>query len=282
MPESQQKDCRCLKNCPLSAERGFTLIEVAIVIIVIGLIVGGALVGRDLISSAEVRSQLTQIEKLNTASNTFREKYAGIAGDLSVIAANQFGFVTTNCTGVQGQRNGDEMIYGAQASPSIYSQDGGETALFWQDLYTAKLIDLRLALTRSCNSGIVNISGTGLTRYLVQAVIGNGNYILVYYRNGYNWYGINAVTSIDGSSNLMTTANIPVRQAYSIDKKMDDGLPTTGTVQAFYYQYNNQLQNAANAASDSASTCYNTGSSMYSIGYNNGSGTNCALSFRFH
>jgi prepilin-type N-terminal cleavage/methylation domain-containing protein len=47
--------------------QGFTLIEVSIVIVVIGLIFGGVLLGRDLITAAQVRSTISQIEEYNTA-----------------------------------------------------------------------------------------------------------------------------------------------------------------------------------------------------------------------
>lgn len=50
--------------------RGFTLIELSIVLVIIGLIVGGVLVGKDLIIASEVRSQIGQIEKYNTAVHT--------------------------------------------------------------------------------------------------------------------------------------------------------------------------------------------------------------------
>jgi prepilin-type N-terminal cleavage/methylation domain-containing protein len=74
--------------------RGFTLIELAIVLVVIGLVVGGVLVGRDLIGAATMRAQLSQIEQLNTGVATFRDKYGGIPGDLPIPLANQFGFLT--------------------------------------------------------------------------------------------------------------------------------------------------------------------------------------------
>jgi prepilin-type N-terminal cleavage/methylation domain-containing protein len=47
---------------------GFTLIEMAVVLVIIGLIVGGVLVGQDLIRSAGERAQITQIEKFNQAA----------------------------------------------------------------------------------------------------------------------------------------------------------------------------------------------------------------------
>ena len=54
---------------------GFTLIEMSIVLVIIGLIIGGVLVGRDLISAATVRAEISQIEKYKTVTRTFEEKY---------------------------------------------------------------------------------------------------------------------------------------------------------------------------------------------------------------
>src|ERR1700722_15466804 len=97
---------------------GFTLIELSIVLVIIGLIVGGVLVGQDLIKAAEVRAQISQIEKYNTAVNTFYGKYQAIPGDMNIATASQFGFtVGSLCTGdgtsPYGSRNGNGLIEGA-------------------------------------------------------------------------------------------------------------------------------------------------------------------------
>jgi len=51
---------------------GFTLVELSIVLVIIGLIAGGILVGQDMIEAATVRAQISQIEKYETAANAFR------------------------------------------------------------------------------------------------------------------------------------------------------------------------------------------------------------------
>ena len=78
---------------------GFTLIELSIVLVIIGLIVGGVLVGQNLIAAATVRAQITQIEKYNQAVNTFYGKYQALPGDMNVATASQYGFtVGVDCT----------------------------------------------------------------------------------------------------------------------------------------------------------------------------------------
>jgi hypothetical protein len=52
------------------------------VLVIIGLIVGGILVGPEMIAAAAVRAQISQIEKYHTAVHTFQSKYGGLPGDL--------------------------------------------------------------------------------------------------------------------------------------------------------------------------------------------------------
>jgi prepilin-type N-terminal cleavage/methylation domain-containing protein len=270
----------------------FTLIELSIVLVIIGLIVGGILVGRDLINTAAARAQITQIEKLNTAVNTFRGKYGALPGDMNATTAQQFGFaVGTNCTGtLQGMRDGNGLIDG-WGSPSTLSQGGGETGLFWQDLSTGLLIEGQYP-----NSGgpAINCTGTEfvlgttpganyLGDYFPAGKIGYGTYVYVYETNGSNWFGLSTVTSISATGTMLSSASIPVTQAYAIDSKMDDGLPTTGNVVAVYIKNGpSTTNNASSAASDSPTTCYNT-SNAYSLSSAASYGTNgnCALSFKF-
>src|ERR1700722_13612838 len=85
---------------------GFTLIELSIVLVIIGLIIGGVLVGRELISAAQIRAQISQIEKYNSAANTFRGKYGYLPGDIPDPAAKQYGFATRGTLAGEGDGNG--------------------------------------------------------------------------------------------------------------------------------------------------------------------------------
>src|SRR5579884_171721 len=87
-------------------QRGFTLIEISIVLVIIGLIVGGVLVGQDLIRSAQVRATIAQIEKFNTAANTFKGKYGALPGDMAAATAAQLGFAARGPRAGEGDGNG--------------------------------------------------------------------------------------------------------------------------------------------------------------------------------
>ena len=53
-------------------QAGFTLVELAIVLVIIGLIVGGVLVGQDLIKAATLRSATAQLDKIDAAANNLK------------------------------------------------------------------------------------------------------------------------------------------------------------------------------------------------------------------
>src|ERR1017187_10157050 len=137
--------CKTKRLAPAYRNRGFTLIELSIVLVIIGLIVGGVLVGQDLIRAAEVRATISQIEKYQTAVNTFRDKYTALPGDMNAATATQFGFVSR--AGTEGRGDGNGIIEGYNythntASYQVPEVNGtGEPLLFWRDLSQAGLIE---------------------------------------------------------------------------------------------------------------------------------------------
>ncbi len=65
----------------LNSHRGFTLIELSIVLVIIGLIVGGVLVGQDLIHAAALRAVISEKDRFSAAIYTFQGKYGYLPGD---------------------------------------------------------------------------------------------------------------------------------------------------------------------------------------------------------
>src|ERR1039458_9134105 len=94
------------KSTKSALTAGFTLIELSVVLVIIGLIVGSVLVGQSLISAAGVRATIAQIEKYNTAANTFREKYGYLPGDIKDPDASSFGLAARGQYAGEGDDNG--------------------------------------------------------------------------------------------------------------------------------------------------------------------------------
>jgi len=209
-------------------QQGFTLVELSIVLVIIGLIVSGILVGQDMIKAAEIRSTVSQMEGFNTAVNTFRDKYRNIPGDMVSTDATRFGFQPR--TGATGRGDGNRLLEAAATGARTL---GHETALFWRDLSQANLVgDNFVTATDAFPAAAVN-AGT-VNAWLPEAKIGQGHYFAISSQGGRNFYNVTQVAgaTIAGVYTL-GTAMTP-QTAFNIDDKMDDGNPVTGIVVANY------------------------------------------------
>jgi hypothetical protein len=255
--------------------------------------VGGVLVGQSLVQAAYVRAQITQIEKYNQAVNTFRSKYNALPGDMTQDIASQFGFAprgTGGATdGYAGAGDGNGLIEGVLNAYAANSNCGtciatGEPVLFWNDLTYANGHNINLIDGSFNPSGILGpagdpgttLTGTSINLWFPIAKIGNGNFIHVWSQNGINYFGLSQISSMIYSS-ATATVGITVSQAYTIDNKIDDGLPQSGNVQAV--DSSASVSHPPLSGGNSVS-CYDTITGTYSTTINNGNGMNCALSFK--
>jgi prepilin-type N-terminal cleavage/methylation domain-containing protein len=213
---------------------GFTLIELSIVLVIIGLITGGVLVGRDLISAAELRAQITQIEKYQTAVNTFRGKYGYLPGDLPSSVASSYGFFPR--TGASGDGDGDGTIL----TLSFLEFVGQENVLFWTDLSAAGLIDG--SFQDNSDTMVTANTDAQFAAVLPRAKLGNGNFIFVnsYYQDaatfiqrqgGYEIISLSSIGSVFAGLTATKPSVTPIQAQY-LDQKVDDGFPLSGRVMA--------------------------------------------------
>lgn len=236
---------------------GFSLVELSIVLVILGLLVGGILGGQSLIKAAELRTITTDVSSYLTAVNTFRGKYFALPGDMknatrfwgaqaggtadgydSTCAGLGAGAPATGQATCNGNGDGRIGVYDGSASGRKY-----ETFRAWQHLSNAGLVPGQYtgvtngntpnniitpggnAPAAKINGGAYNLTWFGDDPpYMADLVIYPGNYgnvIVMGAPGGYHAMGHGAVLSAE--------------DAWNIDTKLDDGRPGTGVVRGRYY-----------------------------------------------
>lgn len=179
-----------------SRNQGFTLIEIAIVLVIIGLLLGGILKGQELITSARVRNLIGQQDGIKAAFFGFQDRYRALPGDYSQ-ASNSIQNINT--TFPNGDGNG--QISGTQ-----------EPILAWEHLARSGFINGNY--TYSATLAETNTPRNPYGQYL--QLIWDANYVV-------------AGTAIN-RHNLKTGSQIPVEIIAEVDRKIDDGIPNTGSL----------------------------------------------------
>lgn len=179
---------------------GFSLVELAIVLIVIGLIIGGVLKGRELIESARLKSVLTQLNEYRVATGTFMDMFDALPGDYGEASS----YIDANLK----NGNGNGSIDGEGL------EKDSEAGQFWAHLAGAGLIP---------QPGKTGGAAFGFDKGVPSARIGGG--ITVKFENGKHWFVLGAENGKNGDGALLTP-----QQAMSLDKKIDNGLPDNGKV----------------------------------------------------
>ena len=76
--------------------KGFTLVELSIVLVIIGLLIGGILVGQSLIGSSKTIALVRQIQQIEAAAATFKSKYKYLPGDAPAYGGDGDGIIDQN------------------------------------------------------------------------------------------------------------------------------------------------------------------------------------------
>jgi len=205
--------------------------ELSIVLLIIALLSGGVILGMDLIRAAAIRATVGQLEQLNVAVYAFRVRYNGLPGDLHVDSTAELGFFSMTGAGagfLAGWGDGNSLIEAVDSDQALAK---GETLVFWRHLSEAGLLNGSLGNELSHDPSVNGTPISDIGQWLPSAKVGRGNYIAVYAHNTRNYFELNAITAIGGDGSYTADApSVPGLEGYSIDAKIDDGAPCTGTV----------------------------------------------------
>lgn len=216
-----------------TAVRGFTLIELSIVIVVIGLLAGGVLVGRDMIDAAKTRALMTNVESYRISINTFRDKYIALPGDMK--NATQFwGKDNALCSADTGAVDADGTCNG-DGNRTV--SDADEAWHFWKHMQKSELINASITTYDYIAAGNmlvgVNVPESALSgasfKIVSQSVQSGATW---WYDGSYGnvlRYGVpnnngGCPKCFNGHSEMT-----PIR-VLNIENKIDDGKPGTGSI----------------------------------------------------
>ena len=198
--------------------------ELAIVLVIIGLIVGGVLVGQDLIKASEIRALVSTTNRVQSAVHTFRTKYNYLPGDIPPSAASSAGLTGPGFSSTRV----DGFINGSQGNSLEY-------AGFWYHLYAAGMLN-----NTPCSEGIDNgnysswvvvhscFYASGLEQVRLYVYGGqkpSGSSGADYTTNRIVYAGPDTTAGGAFWANHFTPT-----QVHSFDMKLDDGLPKSGNM----------------------------------------------------
>lgn len=217
---------------------GFSLVELSIVLVILGLLTGGILAGQSLIRAAELRSITAELDRYYSATQSFRDKYMSIPGDFRdatrfwarYVNAAHCATNSSASVGTPGTCDGDGdgiIEAGAAASQS------GEFLQFWRQLALAGLIEGDYSgiagsggnwhALRGTNSPASKLSNAGWGTWYAGTLSGD----TVLFDGA---YGNMFIMGTETGTGNMSGATLKPEEAWSIDTKIDDGKPAIGRV----------------------------------------------------
>ena len=114
-------------------QAGFTLIEIAIVLVIIGLLLGGVLKGQELINSAKVKNLAGDFKNIPVFIYGYQDKYKALPGDDAGVAAHLTGGTICSPVAANQCAAGNGIIDGVWNATSVTS----ESFVFWQHVRLA-------------------------------------------------------------------------------------------------------------------------------------------------
>lgn len=219
---------------PYHTERGYSLVELSIVLIIIGLLVGGVLAGQSLIQSARIKNTVSEADNYKKAVLAFRDQYQYLPGDIPNAASiwgpadggsgNSAGCSTiqsTDITTCNGDNDGRIESTGAGSPASSV-----ERLRLWQHLSNAGFIEGQY--TGAYDAGSIVIGQTNPETPL-------GGAYQIHYQGSPLFGRTGHFVKFGAIGSTTTGANdglISPKDAVKIDRKYDDGQADSGDIVA--------------------------------------------------
>ena len=190
-------------------QRGYTLVEIAIVLVIIGLLLGSVLKGQELISSAQVRNLADQSSSIQAAYYGFVDRYRRNPGDMPASqACRDIGPEVPGCPGSDVGGDGNGFINSFQEASALWAHLSASG--FIQGNYGGRATDPTTYMTPP-NAPVNAFGGLLLLSH-------SGDYL--------------PQDRSPTKLNLVLGRMIPVKIIREFDAKLDEGMPTSGTVRA--------------------------------------------------
>ena len=213
------------------SKQAFTLVELSIVLVILGLLAGGVLSGKSLIRASQLRSVLSDIANFDSAVNSFNEKYFQLPGDMN----NAKSFWPATCL----DDVPNSQTCNGNGDGKIVSIPNYENLRFWQHLALARLIP---GSYNAINTRLLDYFNLNFSKDFTPASrIPNAYYVPDHDLNSY-YSGFWPTRTVNAESYVMTfgfysdtTVNtgavLQPDEAYNLDVKTDDGRPLSGALQ---------------------------------------------------
>lgn len=193
-----------------SNQKGFTLVEIAIVLVIIGLLLGGVLKGQELINSAKVKNFATDFRNIPLYIYGYQDKFKSLPGDDSTPSTHVTGGVKASTA---GQTQGNAVIQGFWDSETATD----ESYLFWQHV---RLAGLAAGPTDVTNTPVADYIPKNADGGKIGIESGSANYIK----------DSGAATTYLSGTYVVCSQGILGKFAKQLDITLDDGNTETGSV----------------------------------------------------
>ena len=213
-------------------QAGFTLVEIAIVLVIIGLLLGGILKGQEMITQARIKNQINDFNGVTAAHFSYVDRYRAVPGD-DLGAMGRWGGAGGQIPAlVAGASDGNGQIDLPAGTAYNSATPTDETRLFWWHLRIAGFIPGPTAAVAQGTQNPTNAFGG-----IVGAQNGGG------------------APTLGLSGLVVCSNNVPDKVAIAVDTQMDDQSALTGSVRA--------LPNTAAVAALAGQQYAETGSNIY-------------------